>query len=192
MIICKFKILIFIVFISVYAFSQEDTLIIKSHYINTFPQNANVFVNDTFKGMTPFRYFDLLKVGDVIKIKLKGYREESLIIQSSDELLNKNFVLQSLNPGKNNNKNIVFENKNINFNQKRKLIPIIISGLFTAASAFLSYNFKAKANDYYDDYQRTGDNSFLDKTKKFDLYSGISIGTFQISLGFLIYFLLIE
>jgi hypothetical protein len=192
MIIKKFLIVFFIIFKSLYAFSQEDTLIIKNHYINSFPQHANILINDTLKGLTPFRYFDSLKTGDVIKIKLKGYMEELYIIQSADELLNKTFILQPLNSGSNINKKLVFENNNINFNKKRKLIPVIVSGLLTVVSAYLSYTFKVKANGYYEDYQRTGDNSFLDKTKKYDLYSGISLVTFQVSLGFFIYYLLID
>jgi hypothetical protein len=47
------------------------------------------------------------------------------------------------------------------------------------------------ANDNYDEYLKTGDRSKLDKTKRYDLFSGISLAAFQAGLAGLIYFLLI-
>jgi hypothetical protein len=39
------------------AYSQQaDSLVINYCYINTIPQNANVYLNDTLIGQTPVRF----------------------------------------------------------------------------------------------------------------------------------------
>jgi hypothetical protein len=48
------------------------------------------------------------------------------------------------------------------------------------------------SNDKYDEYQNTGDASLLDKKRKYDIISGISLAVFQIGLAGLVYFLIIE
>lgn len=83
-------------------------------------------------------------------------------------------------------------NKETYFKTPRKFLPIAVSSFLTAGSGIMSFYFKQLANDKYDEYQLTGDASLLDKKRKYDIISGISLVVFQVALAGLIYFLIIE
>lgn len=46
---------------------------------------------------------------------------------------------------------------------------------------------KQRADALYDDYLRTGDDSLLSQTKKYDIYAGVSLALLQFGLGYFIY-----
>ena len=48
--------------------------------------------------------------------------------------------------------------------------------------------FKLKADNRFDQYNKTKDKTFLDETDKFDLISGIALGALEINFGILIYY----
>lgn len=172
----------------------RDSLTINYNYINSFPQDAAVYLNDSLAGYTPYRFLLEPKDSSVsyrIVIKLKDYFDYSYSFKAGDMPVNQTFFLIPL--GKNSKlSNPVLENQNSYFKTPRKVIPITISALLTAASGISAYYFKDQANNKYDDYLNSGDPSLLDKTRKYDLISGISLVLFQVGLVGLIYFLLME
>jgi len=87
---------------------------------------------------------------------------------------------------------LVTENKNSMFKKPRKVLPIAVFSAASIGSAASAYYFKKLANDKYDDYLRNGEQDLLDKTKRYDLISGISLAVFQLGLIGVIYFLFIE
>lgn len=185
------KTILFILLISlqVKLFSQEDSLEIKYNYINSIPQNAEVFVNGEYKGNTPCRFPADVKINSYL-IKKDGYKDEVRIFSVDNESIRQTFVLIK----KNNlaDEKLVLSNSPFTFKPKRKIIPIILSSLITAGSIGLSFYFKDKANTHNELYAFSGDQRELDKVKKFDLYSGISLGVFQVSFIGLIYFLMVD
>ncbi len=52
--------------------------------------------------------------------------------------------------------------------------------------------FKIEADETFEEYEKTMDQSLMDKTDRYDLYSGIALGALQVNFGYLIYKLLIE
>jgi len=52
--------------------------------------------------------------------------------------------------------------------------------------------FKLEADNSYEKYKISFDQKYKQKTDRYDLYSGIAIGTLQINFGFLIYKLLTD
>ncbi|MGH2575989.1 MAG: PEGA domain-containing protein [Ignavibacteria bacterium] len=174
---------------------KNDSLLIRYNYINSVPQNAAVYINDSLAGHTPLRFITKLnqglKAGRLIKTKLEGYKDYIYTVQSSDSIINKTFFLSPLRRLK-QREELVAENKGSFFKKKRKVIPIVIVSGITAGSAIMSYYFKTLANDKYSEYLNTGDPALLDKTKKYDLYSGISLGVFQIGIVSVIYFLFVD
>ena len=52
--------------------------------------------------------------------------------------------------------------------------------------------FKIEADKNYDNYIALNDASYLDKTRQYDIISGIALGVLQINFGVLLYFLLVE
>jgi len=174
---------------------NKDSLTIDYNYINSVPQNAGIYINDSLAGETPFRFinyaFDTSK-GLEITIKLEGYIEYSLKITAEDLPLNKTIELVPVNKLSLKDNNLVRENNNDFFKSPRKIVPIVVTSVVTAGSGVLSYYFKKLANDRYDEYLATGSQKKFDQTKKYDLYSGLCLAAFQIGLAAFIYFLLID
>jgi len=179
------------------AYSQQaDSLVINYCYINTIPQNANVYLNDTLIGQTPVRFSP--GVVDTtgkskITIKLEGYYDYVMTVEKESLPLNKTIYLVA-QAGKvtSSYNHLVLENEDTFFKTPRKIFPITVSAVIASGSGILSYYFKQQANNKYDDYQNSGDPSLLDKKRTYDIISGISLAVFQIGLAGLIYFLLIE
>ena len=86
----------------------------------------------------------------------------------------------------------------LDFNGAEKNGRFIGSGLFwTLVSSAMVLGataayFKIKADKNYDKFLDTGDSSFLDKTDRQDVFSGVAFGTLQLNLGALVYFFLTE
>ncbi|MBE0645860.1 MAG: hypothetical protein IH600_17395 [Bacteroidetes bacterium] len=55
------------------------------------------------------------------------------------------------------------------------------------AAGVLAVILKQKGDAIYDDYLRTGDESLLSQTKKYDIYAGVSLALLQFGLGYFIY-----
>jgi len=171
----------------------SDSLIIPYNYINSIPQNAGVYYNDSLVGFTPLRLTAKLSYPGTLMLIHKGYNDIVYQVQSSDTLLNKTFYLSpSFKNSRNTGEQLVIENKNSMFKKPRKILPVAAFGIVTIGSAASAYYFKNLANDRYDEYLQSGEQNLLDKTKKYDLISGISMAVFQIGLIGLFYFLFIE
>lgn len=63
---------------------------------------------------------------------------------------------------------------------------LVIAGSAVILGATAAY-FKLESDLYYDKYRETNNKSYLNKTNKYDIYSGIAFGTLQINFGYLIY-----
>jgi hypothetical protein len=186
--------LLFFSALNLYA-QNSDSLTIDYNYINSVPQNAKVYFDDTLAGETPFRFtnqaFDTSK-GLTVTIKLEGYIDYSFKVTGSDLPLNKTINLVPVNKLSIKENSQVEVNNSDYFKSPRKVVPIVISSVVTAGSGVLSYYFKKLANDRYDEYLATGDQKKFDQTKRYDLYSGLFLAAFQIGFAALIYFLLID
>lgn len=171
--------------------SQEvDSLRINYNYLNSIPQNAEVYVNDELMGNTPlfFQWKDST-TPKTITVKLKGYSDYTEHMPGN-QLINTTFKLIPLkgtgliNPVK--------EDKATYFNKPRKVVPIVLSSIVAAGAGFSAFYFKSLAIDNRDYYDQYGDPAALDKKKKYDIISGVSLALFQVGLGALFYFLFID
>jgi hypothetical protein len=107
------------------------------------------------------------------------------------EQINRTVTLIPVKPGL-TKINPVMKNQNQLFVTPRKLAPVIITSAITAGAGFMSYYFKKLANDNFDAFNNNGDQSALDRKKRYDIISGISLAVFQVGFAGLIYFLLID
>ena len=84
------------------------------------------------------------------------------------------------------NFNLVEKDRLSQFKTKRNYGLIIGTGLVTLLGGFSAVQFKNIANNSYDNYQITLNNSELDKSNKYDIYSGIGLAVMQIAfIGFI-------
>jgi len=174
----------------VISYSQlADSLRIDYSIIDSHPQNAEVYINGELSGRTPFRLVRKEFDDADIVLKLKGYYDYSFQITNSDTVFSKSVIMLPKS-GKTLNTQMVIENEPLDFNKPRKVIPIALSALITAASGVAAYYFKQLAIEQNDSYYNTLDPSYIDKKKKYDLISGISVGIFELGFASFFYFLL--
>jgi len=191
------KILIYLlVLLPVLSYGQDsasvysDSVKIDYNFIDSYPQNASVFINDEHIGNTPlfFTWKDSTSPKQ-LRLNLKGFPEISEMIQSNKTLKMK----YNLNPVNSKLINdIVKEDKEPYFKTKRKVVPIVLSSILTAGSGIAAFYFKSQASENQKNYDIYGDRAELDKKKDNNLLGGISIVAFQLGFGALMYFLFID
>jgi hypothetical protein len=69
---------------------------------------------------------------------------------------------------------------------------VLLPGTLAVGAGVAAVMLKQHADGLYDDYLRTGDDSLLSQTKKYDIYAGVSLALLQVGLGYFIYRLLAE
>ena len=156
--------------------SKDTSLALRlnsEHYLETSPENAAVIIDDTTAGFTPL--FIAGSSGKVI-LKKNGYAAETLNTDhlSKDENIKLNFTGTP-------------ESESFFRTDAFKILvgSIVLLGSGTAY-------FKLKADNRFDQYQATGEKSYLDQTRKLDVVSGIFMGALQINFGVLIYYFLTD
>lgn len=169
---------------------SNDSAAINYNFIDSYPQNAGILSGNEIIGYTPlyFMWQDSI-FPKTLKVSLKGYSEETFTVQTQEKISRK-FILNPLKPGLINDP--VKENKQLYFKTPRKLLPIVVSSVITAASGIGSFYFKSLASDNKKEYELSGDLAALDNQKKYDLLGGISIVALQLGFGALMYFLFID
>ena len=168
---------------------QADTFKINYSYINSIPQNAEVYLNDVLIGITPVHYIIDSNIAEKkISINLKGYAD--YVYTTDVNIINETFKLVPLKTGITSD--IVHKNGTVAFPKKLKLVPIILSSAVTLVSAVLAYYYKSLAIDKNDEFTATGNPALLDKKKKYDMIGGISLAVFQVGFSALLYFHFID
>lgn len=170
---------------------KSDTIIemnslIRYSFISE-PFNAAVFYNDSLLGLTPLRYVSDDFLQGIFTIKKDGYF--TVTDSFSEGKFIYRYELKSIT-GTQPNKVII--NRKIGFETPRKWFLISGLGAATLTSAYASFNFKSKANELYDEYVITRDNSKLSESNKIDTYFIVSLIAMQAALGALIYFLFFD
>lgn len=150
------------------AYSSPNDILLNSN-----PQDVYVFYKDSLIGNTP-----LFLPNSFSELTLKKYGFDSLVVSGSQIAPGKIFTLKS------SNKPMMqrFYEKDI---FKILTAGIVILGGTTAY-------FKLKADNKFDAYQFSGDDSLLSETRKYDLISGITFTALQLNFGLLLYYFLVE
>ena len=146
---------------------------VREILIDSNPQDAYVFHNDSLVGSTP-----LFIPSEFQNLTLKklGYENYSFKLNN-----NSNTEKISLKFNGFQKEESFFEND---------IFKILTAGIlvFGGTTAY----FKLKADKNFDEYEFSGDSKFLDETRKYDLISGITFGALQINFGLLLYYFLTE
>jgi hypothetical protein len=149
-----------------YSFSDKVLL-------NSEPQDAYVFNNDSLIGYTP-----LLIPMELNNIRLEKNGYESKKINYSDFGINNPIKL-----------NYTGEYDDGNFFDKT-LFKILI-GTMVALGATTAY-LKLEADDKFAEYKITGDPALLEQTNRLDTLSAITFVALQINFGTIIYLFLVD
>ena len=169
--------------------SKDSTAVLYHYYINSSPFNAEVYYKDSLIGLTPVRLTTQEKLSGNIVFKKKNFQNSVFDLAEYNFDKGVEIILKSLLPSE---EKIVLKNRETDFAKKRNFGMLALSGFAALTSGTFAYNLKQKANDFYNHYldDRNPDN--LDKSKRYDVFYGISVGILQASIAGLIYFLLLE
>ena len=140
-------------------------------YLDTAPQNASVFIEDSLIGYTPLF---ISSRADHMELRKNGYLEKKLDMKSS------------LNYRKIDLKFIGVPQSKSFF--RTEIFKYLLGGIVVLGGA--TAYFKLKADNRFSEYQATGLQYKLDETRKYDLISGIAMGALEINFGILIYYFL--
>lgn len=140
-------------------------------YLQSEPQDAAVYSNDSLIGYTPLRLSNSLSL---LRLKKPGYNDK--FISGNDYQGNEAVKLD-----------FTGQMKETSFHE-RDLFKILLAGIVVLGGT--TAYFKLKADDKFEEYQLTGNESLLDETERYDLISGIAFTALQINFGLLIYFFL--
>jgi hypothetical protein len=185
----RFLILSIVIFIAKISFAQErDSLTVPYTIIDSDPQNADVLINDSYEGKTPWRL--LLKNDTVlnVRIRLKGYFDYAFTLNRGDQPKTVKLI-------RNTGSNFTADKKLVDpggvryFSKPRKIIPIVLSALVTVGAGISAYYYKSLSIEKSDEYDITGDPHVLDNKNKYDVIGGVSMVVFQLGLISLLYFL---
>jgi hypothetical protein len=141
--------------------------------LNTEPQDAYVFNNDSLIGYTP-----LLIPMELNNIRLEKNGYESKIINYSDFGVNEPIKL-----------NFTGEYDDGNFFDKT--LFKILMGTMVALGVTTAY-LKLEADDKFAEYKITGDPALLEQTNRLDTLSAITFVALQINFGTIIYLFLVD
>lgn len=149
--------------------ADNKTLIIT---ISTVPADAEIIVDTLLIGRTP------AKIPYVSKLSLrkKGFAELEISPKMTDRI--QNFELIRLAPP---DKESFFQSNTFTLVSA----AIIVLG---GTAAYL----KIQADGHFEEYQNTGNDTYLSKTRQYDLYSGLAFGVMQINFGYLVYKFLVN
>lgn len=150
----------FLTVISIYA---QDYINVT---LSLLDNGSNIIKNET----VPDSYSELNSTGSLIELRSKRYWNSSTKI-SFDNSVKPTIPLKTNKP------------KESFIDSDLFLVVVSSAVVFGATAAY----FKLESDVAYEKYQKTDDKSYLDKTDRYDVYSGIALGALQINFGYLIY-----
>ncbi len=159
------------------------------YFFNTNPYNAEVIYRDSTLGLTPLRFFSTNKMQGLLLFRKDKFKEKSINLDNYDYSKGISLDLEPVSP---DDGIIVFKNKQTQFNTKRNFFAIGGFGTAILAGLISTIELKNVANKSYDNYISTLDRNEYDKSKKYDLYAGITLAVMEAAIAGFIYYLFID
>jgi len=141
--------------------------------LNSSPQDAYVFFNDTLIGNTPL-------------FVQSSFRNLTLRKSGYDDI---NILFDDITPGRIFPMNSNGQEKEKSFFEK-DIFKILTAGIVVLGGT--TAYFKLKADKKFEEFEFSGNSKLLDETRKYDLISGITFSALQINFGLLLYYFLTE
>ncbi|MGI9175259.1 MAG: hypothetical protein ACR2GR_08075 [Rhodothermales bacterium] len=152
------------------------------HYaIESIPFGAHVYLEENGQkealGTTPILYRAEAPLTGMLILERQGY-DEVRLAPGADVWNRDVFVLDPLIRSDAPTAEVDWNPPS----SRRTWIDYAAIGLAAAGGATAVY-YKFKADDRYEAYQRTGDPELRPEFRRYDLYSGVALGTMQVGLG---------
>jgi hypothetical protein len=153
-------IILLYLFLTINLFAQDSSgVVLALINDNELTQNSNSYINNENDG-----------IASLLEMRSNMFR-----VNSPNRTFNNKIIKLST---------IQFKKKEPNFIDSDLFLFIVGSAVaFGTTAAY----FKLESDAAYDKYLMTNDKSYLNRTDKYDLYSGIALGALEINIGYLIY-----
>lgn len=152
------------------------------YHITTEPYGATVRRNGLDIGETPLD-LRLSSTKELITVARDGY--EAAAVPLTGEERHVHVFLHSKGGEPPDARSVYLSGE-----QSKSSLPIYITTGATVLTGAAAAFFKIKADNYYDDYKKTGNEGSLAQVRSLDLASGVSLAASELSLLTLAYFLL--
>ncbi|HEV8537824.1 MAG TPA: PEGA domain-containing protein [Bacteroidota bacterium] len=149
------------------------------YHIISNPYGAEVYYNDSVIGQTPLIFAAVTERG-VVTLRHGGYDDQILPLPDGGGLLHATLpsrIGEAPSPL-------------LNGEEVKSLTPVYLATGTAIFSGALAAYFKIKADGYYNDYKKSGDTGALDRVRRLDTLSGVTLLTSEVSLFVLSYLLL--
>ncbi|HYQ87120.1 MAG TPA: PEGA domain-containing protein [Bacteroidota bacterium] len=152
------------------------------YHVTSEPYGATVRRSGSVLGLTPL---DLRTASPLalVTVSKEGYQEASIPLTGDQREVH---VLLHPSEGGSPAQPTAY----LSGEQSKSALPIYITTGATVLTGAAAAYFKIKADNYYDDYRRTGDEGKLSQVRRLDVASGITLAASELSLFTLTYFLL--
>jgi hypothetical protein len=150
--------------------------------ITSTPYGATILFGDSIVGETPM-FLDSDVQRGIITLHKEGFESKLVPFDSSTSIMNVMLVPRGTG----------MDRRTVDYlarGDSENLLPVVVAGASAVVSGAVAAYFKLRADNFYGDYQRTGDGGTLERVKRLDVASGISLAVSQINLAMLTYFLL--
>ncbi len=151
------------------------------YHVTSEPYGATVR-NGSVLGLTPLD-LRLPSPLSVVTVSKEGYQEASIPLAGDQREVH---VLLHASEGGSPAPPSAY----LSGERSKSALPIYITTGATVLTGAAAAYFKIKADNYYDDYRRTGDEGKLSQVRQLDVASGITLAASELSLFTLTYFLL--
>jgi hypothetical protein len=160
------------------------------YHIATEPYGATVRRNGIPVGETPVD-LQLTPTRDLITVARPGYEEAAVAFTGGERSVHI-LLHPRIGPGNGAGGPTLADQQLVYLSGERSKssFPIFLTTGATVLTGAAAAYFKIRADNYYDDYSRTGNQGSLDQVHRLDLASGISLAASELSLVTLAYFLL--
>jgi hypothetical protein len=152
------------------------------YHITTEPYGATVRRNGIPVGETPVD-LQVSPSKDLITVARPGYEEAAVAFTGEERTVH--ILLRPTGETMADQQSIYLSGE-----RTKNSFPILVTTGATVLTGAAAAFFKIRADNYYDDYTRTGNQESLSQVHRLDVASGLSLAASELSLLTLAYFLL--
>ncbi len=163
---------------------ETDFAPIARHYdlpialrLTSDPPGAEVFLGDSLLGTTPLLTMVPRSVSR-LNLSKDGFEPQSAMLQAGMADYRIELVPQGP-PG-------IDSRSPLSIEAGKTYAPVLIAAGSAVVAGAAAAWLKNLADRSYDEYRSTGDGATLDRVRRYDIFSGISLAVAEISLGYLV------
>lgn len=161
---------------------ERNVYLRRMMQISSEPAGADIVAGDSLIGVTPL-FIEHVPGGATLRLSKEGYTAATIVPGMVSDQFHVVLIPDGTDPGSAMTAPALAAGES-------SMSSIYITTAATVVAGVSAAYFKIKADGYYSDYLRSGDQSAVDNVRRYDVAAGISLAVSQIGMGVLTYLLL--